>query len=138
MQITIAFTFATLLSTTLNVLITLTLIVTMIRHLRHERDVSLLLILNTYITVFAYSAVLLSTTINVLRADLYGVAVLDHLNLAGCQFQGFLHFALTGCCYMSFVLQALYRLARVVYAKHKFLQVRPPTLHFADHLTLLF
>ena len=124
MQATIAFTFVSLLCSSLTVLITVTLMVIIIRHLLRERDVSLLLILNTYLTMFAFSVTLLSTTINVLRADLHGVAILSDLNMAGCRFQGFLHFEFTGCCYMSFVLQALYRLARVVYAKHKFLQVR--------------
>ena len=74
--------------------------------------------------MFAFSATLLSTTINVLRADLYGVAVLNDLNMTGCRFQGMLLFETFGCCNISFVLQAIYRFVRVIYARHKYLQVR--------------
>jgi hypothetical protein len=123
MQATIVFTVVTLTGSCLTLLVTLTLIVIIGRHLRREHDVSLLLILNTYVTILAFSVVLSSTTITVLRADLYGVELLNNLDMAGCRFQGFVLYGIFCCCYMSFVLQALYRLIRVIHAKHKYLQV---------------
>ena len=123
MQASIAFTLVTLTGSLFTILITLTMFIILVRHLRRDRDVGLLLILNTYVTMFVFSAVLLSTNINVLRADLYGIAVLNDLNMVGCRLQGFLLAETFGCCYMSFVLQALYRLVRVLYPKRKLLQV---------------
>ena len=123
MQASIAFTLVTLTGCIITSLTALTLIIILVRHLRRDRDVGLLLILNTYVIMFVFTVVLLSTTTNVLRADLYGTAILDDLSTTGCHLQGFLLAETSGCCYMSFVLQALYRLIRVVYAKHKYLQV---------------
>ena len=134
MQPAIAFTYVTLLGSSLTLVITFVLLVLMFLHLRRERDVALLLTSNTYLTIFAFSAVLFSTTINVLRADLSGAAILDDLNMVGCHFQGFLLFETFGCCYMSFVLQAFYRLTRVIYPKLRFLQVCPDT---SIHISLL-
>ena len=127
MQANIAFTIVTLIGSSLTLLVTLTLIVIIVRHLQQERDVSLLLILNTYVTILAFSVVLLSTTITVLRADLYGVEFLNNFDMSGCRLQGYLLYEIFCCCYMSFVLQALYRLIRVIHAKHRQLQVR---VHF--------
>ena len=123
MQASIAFTLVTLTGCIFTNLMTLAMIIILVRHLRRDRDVGLLLILNTYVIMFVFTVVLLSMTVNVLRADLYGVDVLNDLNMVGCRLQGFLLAETFGCYYMSFVLQALYRLIRVVYAKHKFLQV---------------
>ena len=134
MQPAIGFTFTALLASSLTLVSTLAILVPMFLHLRRERDVALLLIFNTYLTVFAFSLVLLSTTVNVLRADLFGVAILSDLNTTGCRFQGLLLFETFGCCYLSFVLQAFYRLTRVIYPKRKFLQVCP--LHDNSHSLL--
>ena len=127
MQLNIAFTFIALIGSTLGVITTLVILVIMILHLRRERDVALLLIANTYLTLFAFSIFLFSTSIHVLRADLFGVAILDDGNMGGCRFQGFMLYVTCGCCNTSFVLQAFYRLARVIYPKRKFLQVCPST-----------
>jgi hypothetical protein len=116
MQPAVAFTCVTLLGSSLTLVTTLVILVLMFLHLRRERDVALLLTFNTYLTIFAFSLVLLSVAINVLRADLFGVAILGDLNMTGCHFQGFLLFETFGCCYMSFVLQAFYRLARLLLA----------------------
>ncbi len=78
------------------------------------------------------SVAVLSATISVLKADLYGIPTLTDNELTGCRFQGFLIYETFGCCYMSFVLQAIYRLTKVLYPKYKFLQVY--TLQFSfDH-----
>ena len=127
MQPAIAFTCVTLLGSSFTLVTTFVILFVMFLHLRRERDVALLLTLNTYLTIFAFSLVLLSVAVNVLRADLFGVAILDDLNMTGCRFQGFLLFETFGCCYMSFVLQAFYRLTRVIYPRRKFLQVCPCT-----------
>ena len=76
MQPAIGFTFTALLASSLTLVSTLAILVPMFLHLRRERDVALLLIFNTYLTIFAFSLVLLSTTVNVLRADLFGEAIL--------------------------------------------------------------
>ena len=123
MQASIAFTLVNLICSCLTLLFTSSLILVIALHLRRERDAPLLLILNTYLAMFAFSVVLLSTNINVLRADLYGVAVLNDLNMGGCRLQSFLLVGTCTCCNMSFVLQALYRFMRVIYAKHRLLQV---------------
>ncbi|CAF3881941.1 unnamed protein product [Rotaria sp. Silwood1] len=57
-------------------------------------------------------------TLNALTVNLYGT----NKQLFECQLLGFLTYETGGCFYMSFVLQAFYRLIRVVYTKHKFLR----------------
>ncbi|CAF2807814.1 unnamed protein product [Rotaria sp. Silwood2] len=73
--------------------------------------------------MIVFSLVPLSATINVHKADLYGIASLTDQQLIECRFHGFLTFETFGCCYMTFVLQAFYRLTRVVYSKYRFLQL---------------
>ena len=124
MQASIAFTFVTVICTSITLVITLTLIVIIGSSLRRDRDVSLLLIFNTYVTIAILSLVLVTTRINVLRADFDDAPVLNDLDTTACRFHGFMLYETFCCCYMSFVLQALYRLIRVIYAKYKFLQVR--------------
>ena len=119
----IAFTFITLVSCSFTVLIALTLVFIMIIHLRHKHDVSLLLVTNTYAAMGVFALMVLSTSINVAKADFYGNLTLTDEELIGCQFQGFLIYETFGCFYMSFVLQAFYRLTKVTCTKHKFLQV---------------
>ncbi|CAF2600772.1 unnamed protein product [Rotaria sp. Silwood2] len=69
-----------------------------------------------------FSLVILLETINVFKVDFYGTATLTDKELITCRFLGFLTYETFGCCYMTFVLQAFYRLTRVVYSKYKFLQ----------------
>jgi hypothetical protein len=59
-----------------------------------------------YAALIVFSVVLLSATINVLKADLYGFVDLTDNELIGCRFRGFLIYETFGCFYMSFVLQA--------------------------------
>ena len=126
MQASIAFTFVTVICTGITLAITLALIVIIGLHLQRDRDVSLLLIFNTYVTIAVFSLVLVTTRINVLRVDLYGVPALNDLDTTACRFHSFMLYETFCCCYMSFVLQAFYRLTRVIYAKYKFLQVSVP------------
>ena len=123
MQAEIIFTFVTLISASLALLITCPLIIVMINHLRKKHDVVLLLMTNTYITILAHSLILLLVYINVLRADLYGPFHANISNSATCHFQGFLLYVTFGWCYLSFILQAFYRFARVLYARRKIFQV---------------
>lgn len=123
MQCEIIFTFVTLISAALALLITSPLIIIMINHLRKNHDVVLLLMTNTYIIMFAHSLILLLVNINVLRADLFGSIVADISDSTACRFQGFFIYVTFGWCYLSFILQALYRFTRVLYAKRKIFQV---------------
>ena len=119
----ITFTLISLISAGLALFIIIPLIFIMINHLRQKRDVVLLLMANTYITMFAYCFLVLLVNINVLRADLYGAINAGISDSTTCRFQGFLLYVFCGCYYMSFVLQALYRFTRVIYAKDKAFQV---------------
>ena len=119
----IIFTFISLISASLTLLVTLPLIIIMFNHLRRNRDVVLLLMTNTYMTMFAYASIVFVININVLLADLYGSISVSTSDSSECHFQGFLLCVTFGCCYMSFVLQASYRFTRVVYAKRKIFQV---------------
>ncbi|CAF3904512.1 unnamed protein product [Rotaria sp. Silwood1] len=52
-------------------------------------------------------------TINALKADLYETNTLIDKNSIACQVLGFFTYETFGCFYMTFVLQAFYRLTRV-------------------------
>ena len=119
----ITFTFITLFSSSLTILIALIVFIILSFHLRQQRDVALLLVANTYAAMLVFSVVVLSISIGVLKADLNGFSNHTGSELTACRFQGFLTYQAFGCFYMTFVLQAFYRLTRVIYAKHKFLQV---------------
>ncbi|UJR12848.1 hypothetical protein I4U23_017022 [Adineta vaga] len=54
--------------------------------------------------------------------DLFGRDILTNHELTACQFQGFLIYERFGCCYLSFVLQAVFRLLKVLYPKRIFFQ----------------
>ena len=120
----IAFTIISVTNTTLTALITLFIIIILLIHLHHKRTATIILTTNTYVGILAFSIVLLSTRIDVLKADVLGMSVLNDRPLVACQFQGFLLYERFGCCYSSFVLQAIYRLLRVLYPRRLFLQVR--------------
>lgn len=119
----IAFTFITLISAILAVVISLTLFIILILRLKRRKDVPILLAANTYAAMVIFSLVILSENTFVLRIDLYDSASLNSKYWMGCSFLGFFTYERYGCCYMTFVLQALHRLVRVVYTKYKFLQV---------------
>ncbi|CAF1375622.1 unnamed protein product [Adineta ricciae] len=118
----IAFTIIWMTNTTLTALITLFIIVVLLIHLYHKRTVAMLLTTNTYVGILTFSIVLLSTSIDIFKADVLGMSVLIDKPLVACQFQGFLLYERCGCCYSSFVLQAIYRLLRVLYPRRLFLQ----------------
>lgn len=123
MASSILFTFITVFSSSFAIFIAIILLIILLIHLQKRQDVSILLVTNTYAVIIVFASVVLSANINVLKADLYGTHNLTDDELTGCRFRGFLIYETFGCCYMSFVLQAFYRLTRVIYAKHKFLQV---------------
>ena len=119
----IIFTCTTLISCILAILISITIFFILILHIKEKHDVPLLLTANTYIAMVVFSIVVLSENIFVLKMDLYGLTSISVKDWTGCGFLRFLTYERYGCFYMSFVLQALYRLTRVVYTKYKFLQV---------------
>ena len=119
----IAFTIITVTNTALTALIALFIIAILLIHLHYKRTVAMLLTTNTYVGIFVFCIVLLSTDIDVLKADIFGMDALNGKPLVACQFQGFLIYESFGCCYSSFVLQAFYRLLRVLYPRRLFLQV---------------
>lgn len=123
MPATIAFTLISLISASLAIVITSISIVLLIIHLRRTRDVVLLLLTNTYVTIFLFSLLVIVINAKVIVADLYGFAGLNDSQLTTCQVEGFVIFVTFGLCYMSFLLQAFHRFTRVIYPKHRFLQV---------------
>ncbi|CAF3239430.1 unnamed protein product [Rotaria sp. Silwood2] len=118
MLFNIILTFIILISSSLTTLIAFTLLFILVIHLSQKKDVALLLATNTYAAMIAFSLIFLSQALIALKADLYGI----DKKLIGCQVLGFLTYETFGCLYMTFVLQAFYRLTRVVYTKYKFLQ----------------
>ncbi|CAF3995968.1 unnamed protein product [Rotaria sordida] len=72
--------------------------------------------------MLAFSLMILLLTINTLKGDLYGIDSLTNKKSIECRILNFLSYETFGCFYMSCVLQAFYRLTRVVYTKYKFLQ----------------
>lgn len=120
---TIIFTFVTLISSNLTIIVSIILFVAISKYLQRQRDVSLLLIANTYISMIVFASVVLSSIVNVLQADLSQTKNLTQTELIGCRFRGFMIYETFGCFNMTFVLQAVFRLTRVLYPKHKFLQV---------------
>jgi hypothetical protein len=123
MSAKIAFTLVNLISASLATLVTSVSIIILIMHLRRTRDVVLLLLTNTYVTMFLFSLLVILINAKVIQADLYGFAGLSDRELIACQVEGFLIFVTFGLCYISFLVQAFYRFTRVIYPKHRFLQV---------------
>ena len=123
MQSEIVFTLISLISAALALLITFPLIIIMINHLQQNRDVVLLLMANSYITMLTHCLLVLLVNINVLRADLCGPINANISDSTTCRVQGFLLHVTFSWCYGSFVLQAFYRFARVLYARRKVFQV---------------
>ncbi|CAF3534359.1 unnamed protein product, partial [Rotaria sp. Silwood2] len=78
---------------------------------------------NTYAAMLVFSLMILSQTTNAVKADLFGSdSLIVDKQSNGCRLLGFFTYETFGCFYMTFVLQAFYRLTRVVYSKHRFLQ----------------
>ena len=120
----VAFTLITLISSASALLVTFTLSLIIFVYIRHSRDIGFLLMLNTYVAMFAFSFIVFFVHIHVLEADLYSFVGFNNTNeLNACRFQGFLIYMTFGCCCNSFVLQAFYRYARVVYSKKRIFQV---------------
>lgn len=119
----ILFTFVSSISSILTITVSTVFFIVLLRHIHRERDVSLLLIMNTYMSMIVFGCVVLSSTVNVLQADLFGMKNLTESELVGCRFRGFMIYETFGCFNMTFVLQAIFRLTRVIYAKYRFLQV---------------
>ncbi|CAF1547636.1 unnamed protein product [Adineta ricciae] len=118
----IAFTIISIASTSFTILITLPIIIILYIRLHRERVTVILLSTNTYMGLLTFSIILLSTNINVLRADLSETSLVNTGGLTACQLLGFLVYERFGCCYSSFVLQALSRLLKVLYPKGTILQ----------------
>ncbi|CAF3200697.1 unnamed protein product [Rotaria sp. Silwood2] len=130
MLLNIAVTFITLISSSLTILIAFTLFLILVIHLRQKHEVSVLLVANTYAAMIAYSVVILSETIIVLKEDLYGTTDLTDQQLIKCRFLGFLTYETFGCCYMTFVLQAFYRLTRVAFSFNSICIIFQWMVHF--------
>lgn len=123
MAVEMIFTFITLISAGLTLFVIFPLIIILINYLRRQRDAVLLLMTNTYITMFANCLLVFVANIIVLRADLHGPINTGISDSNACHLLGFLMYVTFGWCYMSFVLQAFYRFTRVLYARRKIFQV---------------
>ncbi|CAF1363994.1 unnamed protein product [Adineta ricciae] len=119
----VSFTLITLISSASALLVTFTLSLIIFIHIRNTRDIGFLLMLNTYVAMFAFSFIIFFVHIHVLGADLYGLVGFNNTDeLNTCRFQGFLIYTTFGCCCNSFVLQAFYRYTRIVYSKKRIFQ----------------
>ncbi|UJR19787.1 hypothetical protein I4U23_022921 [Adineta vaga] len=118
----VAFTFITLISSGLSLLVAVTLLLIMFIYIRYNQDIIFLLMINTYMAMFVFSFMVFFVNIHVFKADLYGFIDLNTNELNACRLQGFLIYVTFACCYMSFVLQAFYRFTRVVYTKQRIFQ----------------
>jgi len=86
----------------------------------YPKDVHLLLCTNTYISILGYSLVSGSLYIDTLRGDIQLRYEIKNFTL--CRIRGSLVLTFLSAIFGAFCLHALFRLYRIVYRKHEFLQ----------------
>lgn len=110
----------TLINTIITMLICLFIFLLVIIFHRQTRSVPLLLACYTCFILF-FSSFLLGSMV---RSSLYGflsVPLVEHSNTCWCLWRGFLIHAILCVLYDSYVLQAIYRLCRVVFHRSRYL-----------------
>ncbi|CAF3958299.1 unnamed protein product [Rotaria sordida] len=87
-------------------------------HLRPEEKITLVLSANIYFNMNIYVVLLVSSNINTLLGDIYE----QNVDSSWCTFRGC--FIIVACCtlLLAFVIQAFYRLCRIVYSNHRWFQ----------------
>ncbi|CAF0980231.1 unnamed protein product [Rotaria sordida] len=86
--------------------------------LRREEKITLILSANIYFFMNIYVVILISSNIQTLLGDIYE----KNFDSSWCKFRGYL--LLVACCalFHGFVIQAFYRLCRIVYSNHRWVQ----------------
>ncbi|CAF3778353.1 unnamed protein product [Rotaria sordida] len=87
-------------------------------HLRREEKITLILSANIYFYMNLYVVVLVSCNIQTLLGDIYE----KNFDSSWCTFRGYL--ITVACCtlFNAFAIQAFYRLCRIVYSNHRWVQ----------------
>jgi hypothetical protein len=85
---------------------------------KSDEKIALMLSASIYLVIFTLMMVNMSTHIQTILGDLYG----DDFNSSWCIFRGFLLTLLPCLLYHLFVVQALFRLCRIVYSSRRRLQ----------------
>ncbi|CAF1365716.1 unnamed protein product [Rotaria sp. Silwood1] len=87
-------------------------------HLRREEKITLILSANIYFYMNIYALVLVSGNIQTLLGDIYE----KKFDSSWCTFRGYL--VPVSCCtlFLSFVIQAFFRLGRIVYSNNRWIQ----------------
>lgn len=105
---------------------------------KSDERVALVLSASVYLVIFTLMMVIISMNIHTILGDLYG----DDFNSFWCIFRGYLLTLLPCTLYHMFVIQAFFRLCRIVYFSRRRLQsfrfyilVVPVQLLFAIHFT---
>ncbi|CAF1047996.1 unnamed protein product [Rotaria magnacalcarata] len=84
-----------------------------------EDKVTLILCANILILIFLYGAIVVSFSINSILGEFYGL----NSDSSWCIFNGYLIAVIISAVYNVFISQATFRLCRIVYAAHKWLQL---------------
>ncbi|UJR06845.1 hypothetical protein I4U23_011133 [Adineta vaga] len=87
--------------------------------LKREEKITLLLSLNIYFFIFLYITALIPFNIQTIIGDIYGY----NFNSSWCIFNGYYVVAMCCALYHAFVIQALFRLYRIVYSKYQCTQL---------------
>jgi hypothetical protein len=114
-----------------------TMILLLINLIRN-RDVALLLLLNSYFTILLFCCVSIAVFSRVCRIYNYGITLMKDDELSPCRLEGFLIFLSGGLYHLSFFIQSMYRLLRIIYAKRKFLQVTIHVSYSTIYLAIMF
>ncbi|CAF1412856.1 unnamed protein product [Adineta ricciae] len=91
------------------------------RRMKRTEKVTLMLSANIYIFMLIFMVILIANNAETLIGDMYGVDF--SINRSLCIFKGY--FIVSICCatYSSFVIQAFYRLCRIVYHNYRRVQL---------------
>lgn len=121
-SLNIIFDFANMILCSLSLVICITILLLIAVRIRSVMSkMTILLVCNTYVAIFFVNTMMLTVDIYNLYGDSYPSSVFDDL---WCPLRTYLVFVGFCAFYYSFVLQASFRLVRVVFYKRKVLQSR--------------
>lgn len=111
----------TLSNTSLTSIISLIILIILLLDRSFTEDIHLLLCMNTYLVIFAFSVTSSSLYIDTLRGDL-GSSIDGKRNQTLCNLRGMLVLAFFSSIFGAFCLHGFYRLCRIVYPQYVILQ----------------
>lgn len=113
----------TLLNTILAMIISLFFIIYVVRIYISKKSfhVSLILTCNTCLTIICSSITFSLISLSSIGGD-YNIISLKQIIFYGCHIRGYLTYVFLISMYLSYILQACYRLFRIVYYKYKYLR----------------